>query len=138
MRMVYCIFLWVMITACNDVKVGYLLTENAKYDPDTLIVKKTLDPVIDADRMAKKYNWVTLPMDGIEGTQPILFTIHSVATEGGDVSQFLKDVKVRGNGTFDVSFNNVIPAGTYKITLKVENEGYSDILKDVFTIVVQP
>lgn len=31
--------------ACQDVTVGYLKTENALYNPDTLIIRKEPDPV---------------------------------------------------------------------------------------------
>ncbi|MCB6972104.1 MULTISPECIES: hypothetical protein [Butyricimonas] len=33
----------IVIVSCHDITVGYLSTENASYDPDTLEVKKVLD-----------------------------------------------------------------------------------------------
>lgn len=132
---IYSLLLTLGLIACQDVKVGYLETENAKYKPDILEVKKTLDPVEDADRIEKKYNWISYPIDGVQGTYPMYMTIHTVRTEGGgDVAKFLAEVKVRGDGTFDVPFENGIPVGKYIITLKVENEGYSAVLPDIFTI----
>jgi hypothetical protein len=60
-----------------------------------------------------------------------LFSCHDVKVA------FLKEVTVRGNGAFDIPVYNNIPAGTYQISLQVENEDYSDILEDIFTIVVK-
>lgn len=123
------------LSACHEVKVGYLETENAVYKPDVLEVKKTLDPEEDYDRIEKKYNWISYPIDGIQGTYPMYMTIESVRTEGeGDVAKFLEETTVRGDGTFDIPFENEIPSGKYIVTLKVENEGYSAVLKDIFTV----
>ena len=60
-----------------------------------------------------------------------------VTTTDGDKVAFLKEITVRGNGAFDIPVYNNIPAGTYQISLQVENEDYSDILEDIFTIVVK-
>lgn len=134
-KIIGCLLLILGLLGCHEVKVGYLETENANYNPNVLEVRKTLDPVIDADRIDKKYNWISYPIDGIVGTQPMYMSIASVKEEnGGDVQKFLEEVKVRGNGTFDVPFDNQIPEGKYIITLKVENEGYSALLPDIFTI----
>lgn len=136
MKRILCYLLLVLgLVGCHEVKVGYLETENANYDPNILEVKKILDPIEDADRIARKYNWISYPIDGIVGTQPMYMSIASVKEEnGGDVQKFIEEVKVRGNGTFDVPFGHQIPEGKYIITLKVENEGYSALLPDIFTI----
>ena len=83
------------------------------------------------------YTWSLPPIEGVEGTQPIYITIRQVTTTDGDKVAFLKEVTVRGNGAFDIPVYNNIPAGTYQISLQVENEDYSDILEDIFTIVVK-
>lgn len=131
------VLLLVVLYSCHDMKVGYLEYENAVYSKNEMVVKKVLDPIEDADRIQRKYNWVSLPIEGIMGTQPIFISIHSVKTEDGNVEKFLENVNVRGNGTFDVPFENDIPVGTYMITLKVENEDHYGILPDIFTIIVK-
>ena len=40
-----------LVGACHQTTVGYLLTENASYDPDTMYIRKTLDPELDAVRI---------------------------------------------------------------------------------------
>ena len=138
MKQIVCTLLlaW-SIVACHDMKVGYLEYEDAVYTEDTLVVKKVLDPVKDADRIKFEYNWVSLPIEGIRGTQPIFMSIHSVKTEEGDAEKFLAETNVRGNGTFDIPFENNIPTGVYSVTLKVENEDHWGLLPDIFTVVVK-
>lgn len=69
MKQVY-LFLVLIITCwgCQDMKVGYLKAENAGYLPNELEVKKTLDPVEDAVRMANEAPWVTQKIQGVLGT----------------------------------------------------------------------
>lgn len=60
-----------LVGACHQTTVGYLLTENASYDPDTMYIRKTLDPELDAVRIENKAPWVSLALQGYEGTQQI-------------------------------------------------------------------
>ena len=46
-----------LVGACHQTTVGYLLTENASYDPDTMYIRKTLDPELDAVRIENKAPW---------------------------------------------------------------------------------
>ena len=54
------IMIWMILAvglsvgACHQTTVGYLLTENASYDPDTMYIRKTLDPELDAVRIENK------------------------------------------------------------------------------------
>lgn len=133
------ILLLLLIVGCNDMKVGYLDIEYATYDPAIMTVRKELDmdDEDDEDRFNNKAHWVSPAIQGVQGTTPMFMSIHEVRTEGGgDVAKFLEHSKVRGNGQFDVDFENDIPVGKYIITLKVVNEGYDAILTDIFTIEV--
>ena len=69
-----------LVGACHQTTVGYLLTENASYDPDTMYIRKTLDPELDAVRIENKAPWVSLALQGYEGTQQILFSVESVTS----------------------------------------------------------
>ena len=124
------IIICLALFSCQDVKVGYLETEVAQYNPNVLEVTKSQDA-------NEPLHVVSPPIEGVEGTQPIYITIRQVTTTDGDKVAFLKEVTVRGNGAFDIPVYNNIPAGTYQISLQVENEDYSDILEDIFTIVVK-
>ena len=58
------IMIWMILAvglsvgACHQTTVGYLLTENASYDPDTMYIRKTLDPELDAVRIENKAPWI--------------------------------------------------------------------------------
>ena len=123
------IIICLALFSCHDVKVGYLETEAAQYNPNVLVTKSQ-----DAN---EPLHVVSPPIEGVEGTQPIYITIRQVTTTDGDKVAFLKEVTVRGNGAFDIPVYNNIPAGTYQISLQVENEDHSAILEDIFTIVVK-
>ena len=130
MKYILSIIICLALFSCHDVKVGYLETEAAQYNPNVLEVTKSQD--------ANDPLHVVSPLiEGVEGTQPIYITIRQVTTTDGDKVAFLKEITVRGNGAFDIPVFNNIPAGTYQISLQVENEDYSDILEDIFTIVVK-
>ena len=130
--MKYIVFIIACLTllSCHEVKVGFLETEAAQYNPNVLEITKTKDK-------NEPLHIVSPPIEGVEGTQPIYIKIHEVTTTDGNVEDFLKEVTVRGNGAFDVPLWNNIPAGKYVITLQVENEDHSATLKDIFTIVIK-
>ena len=53
---------------CQDVTVGYLLTEDASYNPDTLVVKTVLDDELgEEDYYRSKWGapWVSTPIEGV-------------------------------------------------------------------------
>lgn len=41
------VFVFISMMGCQDVTVGYLMTSNATYTPDSMVVKAVLDPVED-------------------------------------------------------------------------------------------
>lgn len=59
-----------IIGACDESQVGYLLTKDAAYEPDTIIIRQTLDPELDAVRIETGAPWVSLKMQGYAGTDP--------------------------------------------------------------------
>lgn len=131
--------LLLLTVSCNNMKPGYLEVQYAAYKPDVMTIRKELDMnnSKDKNRFDKKIHWVSSAIQGIDGTSPIYITIHSVRTDGaGDIAKFLKSTVLRGNGQFDVDFENEIPIGKYIVTIKVKNEGYTEILDDVFTVEV--
>ena len=44
-----------LYSGCKDVKVGYLFTHNAKYNPDSVVFKAYLDEANDDDAHRKKF-----------------------------------------------------------------------------------
>ncbi len=130
----------VFFIGCDDVTVGYLETENAQYTPNGIVIPKTedLDEVTDALRIKNNAPWVTQPIQGIEGTDPIIYSVESVtASEGGDATLFKQELKIIGNGSFYYPLEHKAPAGKYVVSIRVTNEGYSHVVKDIYTFVVK-
>ena len=172
-------------TGCQDIPIGYLQTEDAGYNPDTMVVKHVnsldttagvMNPAVeetvislgatlemlyqmgysfreiaqmlgldayigegeDRGRVQRDIPWVSTPIEGVQGTAQIFVTIKGIREEsGGSVTEALKQVKVYGDGTFEVPLQHTIPVGRYVISLNFRNEGYSKDVDDCFTIIVK-
>lgn len=172
-------------SGCQDVTVGYLLTEEAGYNPDSLVVKSELDTAIvilpnpdweyyvnmwgeeakeegfltieswiaylhangiyeeieskgpDVDRVRYDIPWVGSPIEGVDGTAPILVSIKNITSTTGDPEKLWKVLSVRGNGMFELPLYHGVPVGRYVISLNFSNEGYSKDVDNCFTIIVK-
>ena len=141
-KIIFCCatFLFAIIS-CSEIAVGFLNYEFAVYKPGTFVIKNNLDGNIaeDAERIRREIHWVTAPIQGVEGTMPILYSFNCVKDSSGkDATKLFKDanVTVRGNGTIDVPYKHNLPIGEYKITLNVSNEGYSGVIPDILIVKV--
>ena len=120
-----------MLMSCHDTTEGYLKTDSARYVPDTMEIRLQLDETLDA-------YWVSPKLQGVIGTSPIEFEVVEVeATEGGNAELFRHLVNVRGGGRMEFPLISDITPGRYRVSLRVFNEGYSHIVKDVFTFIVK-
>ena len=139
MRYLYILLGIMVLSACHDMKIGYLEVDAVKYDPNVMVVKKVLDPNDreDADRIKYGSHWVSSEMQGLLGTEPIKIAIEQVKSEDGDVTRFLEETVVRGNGTFDIPLYTKIPVGTYVVSLQVSNEDHCHVIDSVFTVIVK-
>lgn len=85
-----------------------------------------------------KLAWVSSKIEGVQGTEPVLYSVVRVKTEKEeDIAKFMENVEVLGAGMVCVKYDSEIAGGTYTITLKIENERRSRILEDVFTIIAK-
>lgn len=131
------------IASCNQPKIGYLKTDQAEYLIDTLFVYRTLDP----DRSRVEYNmlrtgaewWASNEVSGVLGTAPIAYSIEDVkASDGGDATAFLKEVKIIGGGRLYYPVNDIkAPNGTYLISVRISNDDHSTLLEDAFRIIIK-
>lgn len=133
------VFIGVWLAACQDVTVGFLKTENATYGlSDSLIVKKELNEQEDGERIKNNAPWVTKPIQGVNGTAPISYAIESVSGPNKEAETlFMSELEVIGSGIMLYPLEHKAPAGRYLVTLRVSNEGYSKVVKDVFTFIVK-
>lgn len=126
------------LAACHEKTVGYLITENASYVPDTLVVRKTPDPVLDVTRIEYNAPWVSLQMQGYEGTDPIYFDIESVTSDQGEeaAATFMSELTIRGGGALIYPLENNAAPGRYVVSVRLTNPDYSQVVEDAFTFIV--
>lgn len=141
MKEVYKLFVIVLLLVivqigCQDVTVGYLRTENAKYSPDTMEIKAILDPVEDARRIQFEIPWQSTSIEGVSGTSPIRYEIREIECDHGDVDSGSQIQMVR-KGVLLVPYNHTMKPGRYMIHIRIWNEGYVHDVDSVFTVIVK-
>ena len=135
-------FITVAVAACNTMPVGFLRTEGASFSPDTLNVYH--NPHSSTPRYNDHRPWVSYRIQGVAGTNPINFELADVkATEGGDAEKF-KALAQKGllkvDGGMIVLMHEGVAelpnSGRYTLSLRVYNDGHSQTIDDVYTIIV--
>ena len=82
--------------------------------------------------------WVSVPLEGLQGTPPIFGHVKSVVAVEGDGADALKAcMTVRSDGTIEIPAKHGVSIGVYRVSLTFTNEGYSKDLDDCFTIIVK-
>lgn len=103
--------------------------------PSPLQVKKEIEEL----NFRIKYNspWTTSEMQGIMGTEPLIYEIVGVENaDSGNAVKFSTYLEIRGGGRLYVSQDVDVPAGKYTVSVKVSNEGRSKVFPGVFTFIV--
>lgn len=136
------LILWIGLaccfSGCQDVTVGYLNAENAKYIPNTMEIRLVLDEELDAFRIYNVAPWVSPKMQGVTGTEPMTFEILEVkATEGGNADLFKHLLTIRGGGRMSFPLVSDITPGEYTVSVRISNEGHTKDVIDAFTFVVK-
>lgn len=117
-----------------------LLTEDAGYLPDTMVIRKTLDPQLDSIRIESRAPWVSLAMQGYEGTELIVFSIENITSTAGEeaIRYFKENLSIRGAGTMLFPIDNDAVPGRYVISVRLTNPGYTQVVNNAFTFIVEP
>lgn len=135
-------FIVMAVAACNTMPVGFLRTEGASFSPDTLNVYH--NPHASTPRYNDHRPWVSYRIQGVAGTNPINYELADVkATEGGDAEKF-KALAQKGllkvDGGMIVLMHEGVAelpnSGRYTLSLRVYNDGHSQTISDVYTIIV--
>lgn len=81
--------------------------------------------------------WLSTKIQGVKGTQPLYVEIKDVTSADGEADALRQVLTVRGDGMLTVPLDvSAIPNGRYEISLRIYNEGYSNDVDKVFTIIV--
>ena len=135
-------FIAMAVAACNTMPVGFLRTEGASFSPDTLNVYH--NPHASTPRYNDHRPWVSYRIQGVAGTNPLNYELADVkATEGGDAEKF-KALAQKGllkvDGGMIVLMHEGVAelpnSGRYTLSLRVYNDGHSQTISDVYTIIV--
>lgn len=91
------------------------------------------------DYFRNKYGvpWVSTPIQGLQGTNPIKITVKNIVTNTGDAGKLQNYISIRGDGTMTIPAQADLPPGEYKISLNFQNEGYTKSIDNAFTIFVR-
>lgn len=83
--------------------------------------------------------WTTSCIEQLLGTEPITYSLESLHSDQGEAAaaDFAKYLTVIGGGRMYVDTKVNSPAGKYVVSLRVSNEGYSVVLDDIFTFILQ-
>ena len=99
------------------------------------ILKKQIEEF--QQKIDYKLPWTSAKIEGVQGTQPLLFTVIGVKSDNADeASKFMNHIGVLGDGTLYVELDVDATPGNYTVSLQIENEGRTKILNDIFTFVV--
>ncbi len=122
-----------------DEKEGYLVTENAVYEPDTMVVRLTPDPELDAVRIENKAPWQSLAMQGYEGTERIDFSVELVTSTVGEeaAATFMQELEISGGGVMRYPYKGKSPAGRYTVSVRLTGPGYSQVVEEAFTFILK-
>lgn len=138
-------YIWIIVLlfpllhgGCNDVKVGYLFTHNAKYNPDTVVFKANLDDtnLNDAHREKFKIPWQSQSIEGIQGTNPIHYSIEKIHSDN-DNPEILNQFSSEQKGIIQLPWNHTVPQGKYVISMRINNEGYTVVLDSILTVIIK-
>ena len=131
------LFMALAFMRCSDVAVGFLFTDDASYAQDTLYITRFSN--LDEADIDVSIPWVTSQIEQLLGTEPLSYSLVGVKSPNGQeaAEDFAKYLTVIGGGRMYVDARVDSPEGCYTVSLKVENEGHSAILTDIFTFVLE-
>lgn len=91
------------------------------------------------NQIDKNTPWTTSTIGQILGTEPMRYYLESIHSDQGEkaAEDFASYVQVVGGGRIYVDMKVDSPAGKYFVSLRVENEGHSAVLRDVFKFILK-
>lgn len=91
------------------------------------------------EQIDKNIPWTTAQIEQVLGTEPLHYSLYRVKSGNGQeaADDFAKYMTVIGGGRMYVDAKVDSPVGYYTVSLKIENEGHTAILEDIFTFEVR-
>lgn len=126
----------VCLYGCDKTAVGYLKTDNAVYTPDSLVVKAILDPIVDQKQIEKEMPYQSGEIQQVSGTDPKKYSLNAVYADNGFIGAE-QQIRIVQKGKIQIEYNHTLPVGIYVLDIEVRNEGYTQVLKSVFKVIVR-
>lgn len=119
----------------NQDKIASLCEEQDLENP--ISVKEELEKL--KKQFGSDIPWTTSCIEQLLGTEPIIYTLESLRSDQGEeaAADFARYLTVIGGGRMYVDTKVNSPAGKYIVSLRVSNDGYSVVLPDIFTFILQ-
>ena len=119
----------------NQDKIASLCEEQGLENP--ISVKEELEKL--KKQFGSDIPWTTSCIEQLLGTEPIIYTLESLRSDQGEeaAADFARYLTVIGGGRMYVDTKVNSPAGKYIVSLRVSNDGYSVVLPDIFTFILQ-
>lgn len=90
------------------------------------------------NRILYKAPWTTSVIQGVLGTEPLMYEIAGVRNEKPEnAEKFRHYLTALGGGRLQVDQKVDVPAGEYVISVRVSNEERSKVFTDIFTFIVK-
>lgn len=119
---------------CTDMKEGFLMTENARFYPDSLIISAYTD--IPEESMDDDFPYQSNQISGVDGTDPVRFTVVTVHSDNG-FGKGLEYVSATPDGRIEIMRKHKMPAGNYTVDLRIYTEDYSVVIPECFKIIAR-
>lgn len=128
------------LVSCHRIPIGYLHADKAEFVPGTVHFYHTPNPSTPRGNDTD-IPWTSLRIQGVSGTNPVNYEFADIkASNGGDVAKFKEMVNTGhlnvNGGLVQITQAGVkmLPIGTYTLSLRVFNDGYSIVLTDILSI----
>ena len=120
-----------LLLNCTDMKEGFLMTENARFYPDSLIISASTD--IPEEPMDSDFPYQSNQISGVDGTAPVRYTVVAVHSDNG-FDKGLEYVSATRDGRIEIMRKHKMPAGNYSVDLRIYTEDHSVVIPECFKI----
>ena len=120
-----------LLLNCTDMKEGFLMTENARFYPDSLIISAYTD--IPEEPMDSDFPYQSNQISGVDGTAPVRYTVVAVHSDNG-FDKGLEYVSATRDGRIEIMRKHKMPAGNYSVDLLIYTEDHCVVIPECFKI----
>jgi len=126
--------LGVLLLNCNNMKEGFLMTGNARFYPDSLIISAY--PDISGEAADSDFPYQSNRISGVDGTAPVMYAVVAVHSDNGS-DKGLEYVSATRDGRIEIMRRHRMPAGNYSVDLRIYTKDYSVVVPGCFKIIAR-